>query len=645
VSNLGQGHPDRLPAARGAPRKEPRSLTGSGKQSGIPDGDPLGRSSACVLLHILILVLAGCLILAAASGCGSTAAEAGLRVFPFPDTPDASPQSEVGFLSLSPSDLRSVTVEGSRSGRHSGRIEALPNGTGASFIPEVPFTPGERVSVRAELVSETAGLAAGGEGKKAIAFAFTVATTPASSTTTTTSAPAGGSQPAELPPTWSFRSRPDLHPPVVTVATPDADPESGRVFVDAQFAPQNGPMILDSRGNVVWFLGLPAGAWAVDVKVQTYQGRPVLTWWQGQVDSTGHGSGEAVIADDSYRTVATVHAGAGYQADLHEFLITPRGTAWITVFQTVQADLRSVGGPREGPVVDSVVQEIDIQTGRVLWEWHALKHVPLTASYANKPTAGSAYDYFHINSIQETPDGDLIVSARNTWAVYRIKRSTGKIAWQLGGKSGSFGLGPGAQFAWQHDARLQPDGTLTLFDDGASPKAEVESRGLRLQLDTSKMTATLLSAYTHTPPLLAGSQGNLQLLPNGNWFVGWGDQPNLSEFASDGRLVFDAKFPGAVQSYRAYRFAWTGKPAEPPTFSAITGAGDQITVDVSWNGATDVASWELLAGPSLEKLAPVTSVPATGFETRISAMTSQPYLSVRALDAKGQVLGTANRHR
>ena len=584
-----------------------------------------------------------------------SATSATLNVLPFPGTPDASPQSQITFPSLAPADLSKVTVKGSKSGVHAGQLSALPDDRGTAFVADKPFTEGEAVSVQVELSSKMAASAAGASSAKRLSFAFTIAKAPpnptASSTTTTakpatpsaTQTPPAATQAANQPATQSFHSAPDLKPPVVTVNTPDADPNSGYMFVDAQFAAQNGPMILDGKGNLVWYEPMPAPQWAMDFKVESYLGKPVLTWWQGQVVGSGHGSGEGVILDSSYKQIATVHPGEGYDADLHEFMISSQDTALMTIYQPVQADLSSIGGPKNGTVLDGIVQEVDIETGKILWEWHALGHVPLSASYAGTPQAGVPYDFFHINSIEETPDNNLIISARNTWAIYKVNRSTGAIMWQLGGKGGSYTMGPGVQFEWQHDARLQPDGTVTVFDNASSPKEESESRALRITLDPTAQTATLVSAVLHAPGLLAGSQGNNQVLPNGNIFVGWGDQGYFSEFSPDGKMIFDASFPRPAQTYRAYRSNWVGLPATPPSVS-VSGAGSgSVTVYASWNGATGVASWRLLAGSSPDKLSPVASATAkaTGFETTIAAPTTKPYLAVQALDSSGKVMGTS----
>ena len=255
------------------------------------------------------------------------------------------------------------------------------------------------------------------------------------------------------------------------------------------------------------------------------------------------------------------------------------------------ADLSSVGGSRKGTIQDAVFQELDLASGRVLLEWHSLDHVSLGESYA---PVEADWDFFHVNSVDLDADGNLLVSSRSTHTIYKIDRRSGQILWRLGGKRSDFNMGSGSVFAWQHDARRQPDGTLSVFDNGATPAVEKLSRGLILDLDEQSMTATLLRQYTH-PKLLTGSQGNVQPLPNGNVFVGWGEAPRVSEFHRSGRMLFDAELGQAYESYRAFRLPWTGTPAHAPSL-ALAGEGRALTAYASWNGATDVATWQLLAG-------------------------------------------------
>jgi hypothetical protein len=403
-------------------------------------------------------------------------------------------------------------------------------------------------------------------------------------------------------------------------------------------------MVLNSHGQLVWFDDPTQKSHlsVLGLNLQHYRGKPVLTWWQGKLVPPGYGAnGEDVILNQAYKRVATVRGAEGYSADLHEFQLTKDGTALITAFSPVHADLSSVGGPRNGWVLDSIVQEIDVRTGRLLWSWHALGHVPVSASEAGKPQADQPYDYFHINSIQQLPNGNLLVSARNTWAVYEISRATGHVLWTLGGKNSSFGMGSGSNFYWQHDAELHSGGLLTVFDDGAKPKKENQSRALELNLDWRSMRASLKHAYTHSPPLLASAEGNVQLLPNGNVLVGWGTAPAFSEYAPSGKQIWDGLFTPPNDSYRAYRSPWRAQPATSPAISVSTGSGGAVTVYASWNGATDVARWQLLAGNSKNDLTPVTAVKKSGFETTISAQTSDHYLAVRALSDSGRVLATS----
>jgi hypothetical protein len=168
-----------------------------------------------------------------------------------------------------------------------------------------------------------------------------------------------------------------------------------------------------------------------------------------------------------------------------------------------------------------------------------------------------------------------------------------------------------------------------------------QSRGIVIEVDEEKMSATLLQEYTSPEKLLTTSQGNVQLLPNANVFIGWGSAPIISEFSYEGKLLFNARFPPDVESYRAFRFPWTGHPTDAPAVVAEPGPEDGVTLYASWNGATEVATWEVLAGPRPGRLEPVDSFPRDGFETAMSVQTSDPYVAVRARDNADKVLGAS----
>ncbi len=439
--------------------------------------------------------------------------------------------------------------------------------------------------------------------------------------------------PAAPPPPPKWRTRPDLRIPALTVTRREDGVSADPIFIAPYNSPtgQAGAVIVDNRGEPLWENPLD-GKVTTNFRVQRYRGSPVLTWWEGSIE-LGHGVGEYVIADAAYRTIRRVQAARGLHGDLHEFVLTPRDTALLTSYVVTHADLSAVGGPRRGTIQDAIFQEIDLADGAVLLEWHSLDHIPLQESYA--PVEAN-WDFFHINSVDVDGDGGLLVSSRSTHTIYKVDRG-GTILWRLGGKRGDFAMGSGSEFAWQHDARRQPDGTLTVFDNGATPAVERLSRGLILELDERAMSATLLRQYTH-PRILAGSQGSVQLLAGGNVFVGWGEAPRVSEFRRSGRMVFDAVLGAQYQSYRAFRLPWTGRPADAPAL-ALARDDRAVTAYVSWNGATDVLDWQLLGGSQPDRLLPIRTARSRGFESALTtAAADGPYFAVRALDARGAPL-------
>jgi hypothetical protein len=432
-----------------------------------------------------------------------------------------------------------------------------------------------------------------------------------------------------------FVSRPDLTPPTITVLRRAQGTARGHLFVAPSSGPgQRGAMIFDDTGELVWFHPV-AGKTVTDFKVGHFRGKPVLTWWEGK-DVNGLGVGEWVVMDSGYRELFRLQAARGLEGDLHEFVITPDDTALVACDETVVWDLTSVGGSRRGHVVGGVVQELALPSSRLLWEWRSLDHVAVSET-AIKGKPGPRFDYFHINSIDVDGDGNLLVSARNTWAVYKVDRRTGRVLWRLGGKRSDFAMGPGTHFYWQHDARHHPNDVVSIFDNAAAPPKEPQSRAVSIALDLKRKRASLRHAYTHRPErVLSHFMGNAQVLDDGDVVVGWGAAPYVTEFASSGAIVFDARLPRGGQSYRAFRFPWVGRPATPPSLTATGGV-----LHASWNGATEVASWRLLEGASTSDLRPSQTVRRTGFETVLKAAPKIRHAAVVALDGSGASLGTS----
>ncbi len=366
----------------------------------------------------------------------------------------------------------------------------------------------------------------------------------------------------------------------------------------------------------------------------------------GCLEHGGHrlsaGEGDYVVVDSSYSEIARFGAANGYAGDLHEFTITPSGTALIIASNSIPTDLSAWGGPSDGTLLDGIVQEIHIESEAVLFEWHASEHIAFDESHF-LPSDG-LWDYVHLNSIDELDDASLLVSSRHTWAVYKIDRASGDIGWRLGGKRSDFAMGQGTQFAYQHDARSHPDGTISIFDDGAfslEAPTEIVSRAILLNVDTTAMTAELARAEANPANALAFALGSVQLLADGGMFVGWGTVPESSEFAADGTLRFDASLPGGGWSYRAYRFSWTGRPTTPPALTARNNADGSMQAYVSWNGTTDVSHWQIHGGERPTKLDPLLTGARTGFETSIRIKNPPAYLAAVALDTRSRTLAAS----
>lgn len=454
------------------------------------------------------------------------------------------------------------------------------------------------------------------------------------------------------PERWDFQTRPDLNPPKIDIdvrSQPSEEENDLKTFLapKGQTADDEdswvGGLILDADGEPVWIRQGSGQMW--DLRIQEYKNEPVLTWWEGLAE-TPETAGEVVMLDDSYNEIARVGMGgdlAHETADLHETTITADGTMLLLSYIKTQTDLSSVGGPQDGWAWEGVVQEVDITSGDPVVEWRSLDDVPVDQTQSKlkegEGTEEEPFDYIHVNSVSEDDDGgSLLVSARNTHAIYQLDRKTADLNWVLGGSASDFTMGEGATFAWQHDAIRRDDGMITLFDNHAAPRLG-DTRGLRLNVDEEAKKATVDTEYPAPDDRSSGSQGNLQELDNGNVFIGWGSEPYFSEFTNDGKLLYDASFTGG-SNYRAYRFDWHATPSAPPT-ATKSEPGEGITrVHMSWNGASDVAAWRILSGDSEEQLEETAVVDRTGFETTADITPAGSRIVVEAVDENKERIGS-----
>ncbi len=597
-------------------------------QYGFANGvrHPLGLASALVTAAAVALAAPG-------------VAAAKLTISPDAGTPDASPQTQISVLGVAPQKIRAVKAVGSVSSNHHGKLESYSGGRGASFVPDDPFTQEEKVSVTVDI-----------RGRKPVSFKFTVAHLGATQPPLNLTA----RQPQKL---HHYVTKPNLVPPRIAVdaRSPEAwgggdimltplpgpivHPESNNTITLTPVGP-GGPMIVDRQGRVLWFKQLDPPDVAANLRIQRYRGRKVLTWWQGTVTPSAFGLGEGVIANHSYKTIKTVHAGNGYPMDIHEFELDGPD-ALFTIYSPIMIHLPGTAQGTLSPMLDAIVQEVDIKTGLVVWEWHSYGHIPLADSYAT-PQNSASYDAYHINSIQDIGHGHVLLSARDTSAIYDVDRAGGHIEWTLGGKASDYRLGKGARFWFQHDAQLLPGRRVSMFDDeGGPPLKGPTARGLVLKLSADGKRAAVDREYTRSEDTHPQSEGSLQTLPGGNMFAGFGAQPFFSEWAPGGKLLFDASLPVDDGSYRVYRFPWSATPKTKPAAAAVSNSPGSVTVYASWNGATDVRKWQVLGGIDASSLEPIATVKQRGFETRIDVQTADSNFAVRALGPGGKALATS----
>ena len=417
-----------------------------------------------------------------------------------------------------------------------------------------------------------------------------------------------------------------------------------------------GAGIFQDNGSLVWWLGMN-GTRDHDMTVVQYQGQPYIALWTGKAPGGGsYGIGSVTLYDQHYHVAGQISISNAYGADgidLHEFQITPEGDALVGSYTPRWMFVQKRWEWVLGYLVEklSLVKDSKgIHTGQLLFAWSSFSDVPLSASHLPDPGRHQLWDYFHGNGITEAPDGDLLVSARNTWGIYEINDRRGTkgfdhVYWQVGAPHDN----TLAQQPWcyQHDIVPLGHGVYSLYDDGGvGPGCQPGStahpaRGVIISVDTSKrpVRVTLLHSYAHTPPIYTGFTGSFQALSNGDALVDWGNVPEITEYNSSGKVNMDLTLSGF--SYRGFRLPWDGQPTQPPSVAAKrSGAG--TTVWASWNGSTEVAAWQILGGPDASHLSPVGArFTKTGFETAMTLSGQYPTLAVQALNSSGAVLSTS----
>ncbi|GAB7360015.1 hypothetical protein MBLNU230_g7540t1 [Neophaeotheca triangularis] len=426
----------------------------------------------------------------------------------------------------------------------------------------------------------------------------------------------------------------------------------------------SGPLILDSRGELVWAADSSDNT-ATNVNVQRYKGKPYLTFWAGNKHG-GEGVGQAYMLDSSYKIWKQFKAhGEGLRTDLHEFFITDDGHAIISAINDTTADMRDVGWfhTENDWVENGVFQEIDIETGELVFQWRSLDYYSPAESYAWRPMSGYIpnwpYDYFHLNSIQKDSKGNYLVSSRHLHKLMYVAGQSGDVLWTIGGRKSSSDFadlsdGAATDFQWQHHARWISEDEISIMDNGQGGNFQgtaSSSRAMIIKVDQDNRTVELVHSYTSMDKLLSPSQGSVQVLPNDNVFVGWGPAAAWSEFKSSGELLCEYHFAASwffwtqrVKNYRAFKvYDWKGKPDYPPTARKKNGK-----LYVSWNGATEVRSWKLQrmgfnATSGEETYGDVETIEKRGFESvfTIPSRRASDSYRVVALDSDREEIGVS----
>ncbi|MEO3750361.1 arylsulfotransferase family protein [Streptomyces sp. B6B3] len=451
-------------------------------------------------------------------------------------------------------------------------------------------------------------------------------------------------------PTGEYVTRPDIDPPTLTTSG-TGEQAPGLLFTTPGtfLAPDFEAVVYDDRGELVWWGDAPAEHSIFDLEPVTFRGEPALVYWEGsmvQADGSTLPDNEYVVLDDSYREIVSFSAGNGYATDSHDIEFSPDGSRVLLAgFRFVPYDLSPYGGPADATLVDMVVQEQDVATGEITFEWNALEHIPLTEteeSFTEHGEVPFAFDFFHFNALDYDTDGDLLISGRNTSTVYKVDRETGEIVWRFGGANSDFAVAdPAALPSYQHDVYRLPDGRLSMFDNG-NRRTPQYSRGVVYELDEETMTAELVRDVQPAEQTYGFATGSMRRQENGNQLVSYADTGLLEEYDAAGP-VFTATFEADHLTYRAERAEWRATPATPPDAALGEPAEDgSRTVYASWNGATEVVRWRIEAGPTVEELRPLGTTPSLGFETAVQTHPPDDaqVFRVTALDASGAPLGS-----
>lgn len=422
--------------------------------------------------------------------------------------------------------------------------------------------------------------------------------------------PEGGETP-------TYITYPELGTVITTsVTTPAQNTAEGYIFVAAPGTSYDGDsavLILDDAGQPVYIrIADDPTHFVADFNKQTVQGNDYLTFHAGLLNG-GYTYGSSYVLDENYNVVDTWTIDNGTGADLHDFLLLENGHAILMAYVPTPFDLTPYGGPANGTLIDIVLQEQD-ENKNVIFEWRGIDHMPIEDTQLDLNSPGTI-DFLHTNAIDVDDDGNWLLSHRNFSEITKIDRQTGEIIWRLGGAGNEFTFTNDIGFYNQHHINRLENGNISLFDNG-NYHTPPHSRAVEYDIDEINKTITRVWQYPDDTSQYSVIMSNIQRLANGNSMIGWGEQAKLSEVEADGTLALEMLL-GAI-NYRAFRHTWDGTPTEAPRGVVQYGASPTaVTIYTAWNGATNIESYDVFAGPTMGSLSMIGNVPRDGFETEI----------------------------
>jgi hypothetical protein len=564
---------------------------------------------------------------------------------PQPDASHVNPATSIAVRQGSPlhpsaAALSIFEVTGEQSGPHSGRTALSDDGLTLLFYPDDPFAYGETVHVTVGPGLTTAH----GAAIASTSYQFTIIDRPISAfppvqseefaaiSESTPHAPSGGDPP--------YLTHPEFTGVMTTTVTLfSRETAEGLIFVAPMglaFQGQRGLMILDDRGELIYFQPTSPDLFVTDFKMQTVAGSDFLTYHLGPAGDLVAG-GVNVVLDENYQFVDTWTMGNGYGTDEHEFLLLDNGNAIVMSYTPIPYNLEPYGGPSNGTLIDVVLQELD-SSKNVVFEWHAIDHIPVGDTIQTLTTT-SPIDYFHTNSIEVDHDGHWLISSRHTSEVTKINRQSGDVIWRMGGRGNQFIFSNDLGISLQHDARRLDNGHILVFDNGNFHDPP-RSRAIEYEVNVTTMKVTRTWLYPEGVNEFGAFMGSARRLPNGNTIIGWGDIPKLTEVQADGTVALEMLL--GTRTYRVFRSDWHGMPLEPPrAILQYESSPSAVTIYTSWNGATGIEEYDIYAGPTRDTMSVVATVPRTSFEETIAlsgVAANNCFFQVQPIHAEGAIM-------